>query len=174
MKNNWQKTKQELVYNGYRKITKKTFKLPNGKIADFDTYQENNTVCILAITKKHEVILAKQFRPGPEKILLELPGGGIEKKETPLATAKRELLEETGYAGDFKFVRKSLHCGYSNRVRYNFVAINCEKKQNISNPEDEFTSCVLMSMTKFRKHLQNGQLTDIATGYLGLDYLNLL
>lgn len=33
---------------------------------------------------------------------------------------------------------------------------------------------VLLSRTAFRKHLRSAQLTDVATGYLGLDYLGLL
>lgn len=172
--NKWKKISEKKVYSGYRKILRKSFKIPNNKIADYDTYQEKDTVCILALTKNKKVILAEQFRPGPEKTLMELPGGGIEKNETPLKAAKKELLEETGYTGSFKFVGTSYHCGYSNRIRYNFVAIDCKKIQKISNPDGEFTKSILMTIPEFKKHLRGGKLTDITTGYLGLDYLDLL
>jgi len=55
-------------------------------------------------TKNNEVILAKQFRPGPNEVLLELPGRGIYKEETPEQAIERELLEEAGYKGKAKLI----------------------------------------------------------------------
>jgi ADP-ribose pyrophosphatase len=64
----------------------------------------------------------KQYRPGPDEILLELPGGCISEEELPEIAARRELLEETGYSGDFQFVGTSFDCAYSTMIRYNFAA----------------------------------------------------
>ena len=76
----WEALSREMVFEKYgRKVEKVMFKLPNHKIVDFYIKAENHPVCILALTKKKEVILAWQYRPGPGKILTELPGGGIEK-----------------------------------------------------------------------------------------------
>ncbi|GAH02052.1 unnamed protein product [marine sediment metagenome] len=43
------------------------------------------------------MLLVKQFRQPVEKALLEIPAGGIEPGEDPVATVRRELREETGY-----------------------------------------------------------------------------
>ena len=129
MNKHWKKIKEEPFKEGFRKFIKKTFQLPNNEIADFDIKQEGPAVCVLALTKGNDVILAKQFRPGPEKILLEMPGSIIDKNETPEEAIKREFLEETGYTGDFQFVGESLDCAYSTMVRYNFIATNCHKIQ---------------------------------------------
>jgi hypothetical protein len=40
--------------------------------------------------------------------------------------------------------------------------------------QDEFIEVVEMSLEEFRNHLRSGELTDIGTGYLGLDFLKLL
>ncbi len=170
----WQKLKEEPFAAGWRKLVKKTFQMPDGKISDFDIKAENQAVCVLALTTDKQVILAKQFRPGPEKILLEMPGGVIDKNETAEAAIKRELLEETGYTGNFQFVGTSLDCAYSTLIRHNFVATDCHKIQEQKLEANEFIEIVTMSLTDFRKHLQSGELTDIESGYLGLDYLKLL
>ena len=174
MIDNWKKIKEEPFKAGFRKLIKKTFRLPNNKIIDFDIKQEGPAVCVLALTKDNNVVLTKQFRPGPEKILLELPGGLIDKKESPEEAARREFLEETGYSGDFQLVGESLDCAYSTMVRYNFVATNCHKIQEQKLEDNEFAEVVEISLEDFKKHLRSGQLTDVESGYMGLDYLKLL
>lgn len=55
-------------------------------------------VVVLAITAAQEVVMVRQYRHGSEKIHLELPGGLVDPEDpSPIAAARRELLEETGY-----------------------------------------------------------------------------
>lgn len=170
----WKKLKEVPKKSGYRKLFRRTFLLPNGKKAIYDVYNEATVVCILALTKSGEVVLAKQFRAGPEKVLYELPGGFIDPGELPQHAAERELLEETGYKGKLQFVGTSYQSGYSTMIRYNFVALNCERVAEPVQDGEEFTEVFLMPLEDFREHLRSGELTDISSGYLGLDYLNLL
>lgn len=170
----WEKLKEHDFKAGFRTLTKKTFQLPDGKIVDFDIKKEGLAVCILALTKINEVILAKQFRPGPEKILLEMPGGGVKKNEKPMQAAKRELLEETGDTGDFQFAGTTLDCAYSTMIRYNFVATNCKKTHNQQLEENELVEVTEMSLENFRAHLKSGELSDVESGYLCLDYSKMI
>lgn len=48
-----------------------------------------------------QVVLVKQFRPPCSSVVIELPAGLIDPNETVESTAKRELIEETGYHGTF-------------------------------------------------------------------------
>ncbi len=58
-----------------------------------------SSVVIVAITNTNKVLLVKQYRAPLQKEILEIPAGGKDKgDETALQTAKRELLEETGYS----------------------------------------------------------------------------
>lgn len=55
-------------------------------------------VHLLAVTPRGQAVLVRQYRHPVRRTLLELPAGKVESGERPLAAAKRELREETGYA----------------------------------------------------------------------------
>jgi ADP-ribose pyrophosphatase len=57
------------------------------------------SVAIVAVDGEGRVVLVRQFREAARRALLELPAGGLEEGEEPLASAQRELREETGLAG---------------------------------------------------------------------------
>ena len=170
----WNKVSESSERIGWRKMLQRVFLMPDGREEEFVVKDEGKPVCVLALTTDSEVILARQFRPGPEKVLDELPGGMQEKGESAIDAVKRELLEETGYTGDVQFVGTHFTCAYSNRERQSFVATNCKKVSELTLDENEFIEVVLMSLPEFREHLRSGQLTDVQTGYMGLDYLDLL
>lgn len=52
---------------------------------------------ILAFTEDQQVLMVRQYRPAIERYSIELPSGIIDPGEEPAETARRELLEETGY-----------------------------------------------------------------------------
>lgn len=55
------------------------------------------TVLVIGITADNKVLLIRTYRYAVDEVVIELPGGGLEKDETPINCAGRELLEETGY-----------------------------------------------------------------------------
>jgi ADP-ribose pyrophosphatase len=58
-------------------------------------------VNVVAITDAEDVVLVRQYRHGIGQVVLELPSGVVDKDDAgPLETARRELLEETGYASE--------------------------------------------------------------------------
>jgi ADP-ribose pyrophosphatase len=75
---------------------------PGGSVNERDVIRHNGSVVILAVDESKnprdpEVILERQYRHAAGRFLLELPAGRIEPGEAPLAAAKREMIEETGY-----------------------------------------------------------------------------
>jgi len=173
----WNELSRETVFRRYgRSIDKVMYEMPDGEETDFYIKREGlgMAVCALALTVDQEVILARQFRPGPGEILLELPGGGLDEGEAAEVAIARELLEETGYAGDVEHVVDSLDDAYSTTRRSCFVVTNCRKIAEPQHTTTEQTEVVLLPLDAFRHHLRSGQLTDIEVGYLGLDHLGLL
>ena len=75
---------------------------PGGNINTRDVIRHNGSVVVLAVDESKnpadpDVILERQYRHAAGQFLLELPAGRIEPNEAPLAAAKREMIEETGF-----------------------------------------------------------------------------
>jgi ADP-ribose pyrophosphatase len=168
----WRKLAEETVYSRYRRVVSKRFELPNGEIADYEIKDEDDMVAVLALTQESRVVLVRQFRPGPETILLELPAGVVDPGAEPAETAAAELLEETGYAGRIEPAGTVLEEGYSNRRKFVFVAHDCRREAEPEEPH--LTEAVLLSLDDLRGHLRSGTMADVDAGYLALDHLGLL
>jgi len=68
-------------------------------VKDYTVIETSDWVNIIPVTPDGLIILIKQFRHGREEVVIEIPGGVVEKNEEPSEAAGRELLEETGYEG---------------------------------------------------------------------------
>ena len=67
---------------------------------DFYKFEFPSWVNIVATTNNSEILLIRQYRFGTGQVELEIPGGAVNDGEPPLEAGLRELLEETGYAGE--------------------------------------------------------------------------
>lgn len=159
---------------GYLPIVTHRYRLPDGTEADWDIFGGGRCVAVVAITDADEVVLARQYRPGPAKVLDEIPGGAVDDGEDVLAAAARELLEETGYAGELELAGTSWFASACRTQRFVAVVRQASRIAEPANEAGEFCEVVLMSLPEFRDHLRSGQLTDVDLGYLALDYLGLL
>jgi 8-oxo-dGTP pyrophosphatase MutT (NUDIX family) len=72
----------------------------SGHEYDFHVLDAPDWVNVVPVTPEGEVVCVRQYRPGTDEVTLEIPGGMIEPGEAPEAAARRELLEETGFAAE--------------------------------------------------------------------------
>jgi len=91
--------KTEWIYKG-RVVNLKIdeVELPNGRKSKREIIVHRGAAAILPIDDDGNIVMVKQYRKPAEKILLEIPAGTLEEGEDPLECAKRELIEETGFA----------------------------------------------------------------------------
>lgn len=76
-------------------------KMPDGTvIPDYYVLEYPEWVNAVALTEDGKFILIRQYRHAANEVILELPGGCVEKGENPELACRRELLEETGYEFD--------------------------------------------------------------------------
>jgi ADP-ribose pyrophosphatase len=74
--------------------------LPDGREGNYDLVAHIGSVTILPVDDDGNIYFVKQYRIGPQQVLLELPAGTLNSGESPMHCAERELKEETGMAAD--------------------------------------------------------------------------
>lgn len=164
--------------SGYdKKILSKKFRLPNGTIENFFVDEAKDSVQVFALTENQtKVIIVKQFRPGTEKVEIELPGGGLEQGEDPVEGGWRELKEETSYEADECVLLSHVpYSPYSTGRRYNILAANCRRSgEGLDLDPNEFLKAGTMPLEAFRELMRAGTVRGLEAAYQGLEALGLL
>ena len=92
---------QEIVFDAFIKIRRDRLCFPDGsRHVYYSLLPPASAVVVLALTPEGYLLLNSEYRHPTGKVLLGLPGGYLNPGEDPLAGARRELLEETGYSSD--------------------------------------------------------------------------
>ncbi|MDR3183699.1 MAG: NUDIX hydrolase [Planctomycetaceae bacterium] len=129
-------------------------------------------VVILPILPDGRIVLIKQPRVAVDEELIELPAGTREPAEQPLVTARRELVEETGYtAGEMtEIFRFYASPGFIKEEMYLFKA---EKLvAGPTNLEDgEKITPLIVDLPEAMQMVQTGQIRDAKT-LIGLLWYN--
>ena len=167
----WKIRSRKLRNEGsHRTLDDVVFELPNGRVETFSLFHmAKKCVCVLALTTDNHIVLARQYRPGPGKVLDELPGGCVEADEELEDAVKRELLEETGYAcQDLQYLGCPFEGPYSTVERHAFLATGCFKQGSQKLDDDEFIEVVLKPIPEFIQQIAAGQNADLEVAWMGM------
>ena len=130
------------------KVRVESVALPDGRvIEDYYQLEMPSFVCIFAETSEGKVITYRQYRHGPRRVSLVFPGGHVTPGETPLATAKRELREETGCeaASWTDWGGYTVNANQGGAVCYLFHATGCRPVSAPDSDDLEETEILLLS-----------------------------
>lgn len=162
------KRKEPLIVSkvGYRSLVTKLYELPSGRLGDFTTVEALDThfAGIIGITSDKKVIIARQFRPGPEKVMEEIPGGRVEAEDAGdyEAAAQREFEEETGYqVGTIESLGIAYKDAYSNGTWHFYLATDCVPLQDGQRLDDtEDIEVDLITIPQLIDNARTGRMTD--------------
>lgn len=171
----WRQVGEDVVLqDGWIRVARRKYELPDGRIAEWDMFGGGQTVGVLALTPEGKLVMVRQFRPGPDRVVLNVPGGFVDPGETPLEAAARELTEETGYVSSELELVVTAMSASSTGQRHVVIARDCRPGGVMK--LDEFEDCepVVLDVSTVRDELRSGQMTGNEIVYLGLDHAGLL
>lgn len=124
-------------------------KMFDGSYQVFERLKRPDTCQVIPIVGD-KILIQMQKQPDVVKAFPSLPGGRRDEGETPLKAAKRELLEETGYASnEWKLWRKQEPYSKLIWTVYTFIASNCRKIQKTKGDSGEKTKPKLITFNEF-------------------------
>ena len=159
------KLSNQCVYEGnFLHMHQDKIMMPDGKLSVREYVTHPGGVVIIPLLANGDLVLERQHRYPLHQNFYELPAGKIEHNEDPLASAKRELLEETGYiASEWRYITTLYPCiGYSNEKQMYFLAEGLDLRGAC--PDDgENIEIFTLSFSEALEWVRTGKITDSKT-----------
>ena len=153
------------IYRGnLLKVRRDTVRLPDRTTAVREYIRHPGAVAIIAITDSGDLVMERQYRYPLGRDMIELPAGKIDPDESPLATARRELREETGYtASRWRHVATiHLAIGYSDE-RIEIYLARGLKHEGAKLDVEEFLEVFTLPLATALEWVHDGKITDSKT-----------
>lgn len=145
-------------------------KMPSGLVLSRQVIEHPGAVVIIPKLARDRYLLIRQFRFAARDWLWEFPAGGLEPGESRRQAAKRELIEETGYAPRRlkKLVEFYPTPGISGERMYLFLAEDLYPAEGKPDEDEEIES-KLFSLSQIERMIRSGKIIDAKT-ILGFFY----
>ncbi|HUC86760.1 MAG TPA: NUDIX hydrolase [Candidatus Saccharimonadales bacterium] len=139
-------------------------KLYDGSTETFEMLKRSDTALVVPVATDGQILLVEDEQPQRGKIIT-FPGGRVNAGEEPLAAAKRELMEETGYSSERWELWYST--GYSEKIdstAYYFVARDIKKTGSQKLDSGEIISARLVGFDQLLDGIITGEHNAYALG----------
>jgi len=155
----------EQVFDGaLLKVYRDKVRLPDGKTAAREYIRHPGAVAIVPLFDDGRVLLERQFRYPHRREFIEVPAGKIDPGEPHLETAKRELLEETGYAASEWRSMGVIHTAiaYTDEAIELFTARKLTLRERRLD-DGEFLELMIVQFKEAIQMIRDGRITDAKT-----------
>lgn len=175
---NWKTLKSSYAFLcPWLRVRKDHVQLPSGvEMDDFYVVESSDWVNVIAITEDGLFLIEEQYRHGVGQVCFELPAGNVSKGEKPLEAAKRELLEETGFAGGkwMHFCSTAPNASGMNNFCHTFIAEGVKKvtEPHLESSEDIYVH--LKSQREIEELLTNDSIIEAVMQAPLWRYLNII
>jgi len=155
----------DLVFDGtLLKVRRDVVRLPDGSEGTREYIRHPGAVAIVPLFDDGRIVLERQFRYPHGKDFIEVPAGKLEAGEPHLETAKRELLEETGYTAKEWSRVGVIHTA----IAYTDEAIEIFLARKLSRGErkldqGEFLETLVVPFDEAISMIRDGRITDAKT-----------
>ena len=163
----WKTLKKKVVLNDapWLVVEHRRVKLPDGRtIAKWPWVSTPDYVNVVAETTDRKFLCFKQVKYAVNKPMLGIVGGYMEKEESPLSAAKRELLEETGYKAE-KWINLGTYRICPNRgfaIGSLFLARKAKLVAKPTNDDLEELRLIKLTRSQLESALLNGKFKILA------------
>lgn len=142
-------------------LVREKIKLPSGKVVIRETVTHPGAVVVLPQDQDGNFLLLSQYRQPLKRAILEFPAGTLEMGEDPLACAKRELIEETGFSATNLKPLGAVYTapGFCNEVIHGFFATGLAPAE-AEMDEDEIIEVKRMTTEDIDRAILDGSLCD--------------
>jgi ADP-ribose pyrophosphatase len=159
------KVSSEAVFDGkLLHVRRDTVRLPDGSLATREHIVHPGAVLIVPVLADGRLVVERQYRYPLDRVFVEFPAGKLDPGEAELATAQRELIEETGYAARRWTPLGTIHTliSYTNEKIDLYVA---EDLVHVGARLDdgEFLEVVTLDVDAMLAALDRGEITDAKT-----------
>jgi ADP-ribose pyrophosphatase len=153
------------LYRGKRlRVAREIYRLQSGKEKERVVIHPGDAVAMLPV-EDDTCILLRQFRFAIGEWLCEAPAGTMDEGETPLRTAKRELIEETGLAGETFIPRGFIWTtpGFTTEKIHLFEVHGLTPSSEFAKDEDEEIEVVRVPAGDVLAMARDGRIRDAKT-----------
>jgi len=158
----WQKLSTQTKYkNAWWTYTISRYALPSGKDGEYHYVHTEGSSFVIPVLADATLLLVNQYRFLNDRESLEFPGGGIREGQNPLEVARKELIEETGYAGELQKVGTfNPYNGITDEICHVFIARNLRPSAAEMQDESEEFEIVKLSVEEMEAKIEINEIYD--------------